>query len=165
MINIVYQARSVQRKADDSYSAVFVGFCWLAELSIGVCVNCFLTLPRLVEAKRKNLQAAFSYLARPFTSVALLKNFVRLPNIGTSAPSVTATRRGTGYQSQAEANLTAYKLEPYSSPIKHFGGDETGAQGHLQARAECIDDTGFQQSELDISSLRAEDFFDHQTIV
>ncbi|KAL8629554.1 hypothetical protein Q9189_004735 [Teloschistes chrysophthalmus] len=157
VINIVYQARSVQPKADDSYNAAFVGFWVLAELSIGVCVNCLLTLPRLVEAKRKNLERVFSYLARPFTSVAPLKKFERLPNIDTLAPSVTATHRGTGHHFQSEADLTGYKLEPYPSPAQHFDGAKMEGSGHYLARMEHLHDADFQQSGHDSGSWRAEE--------
>ncbi|KAI4195830.1 MAG: hypothetical protein LQ350_006944 [Teloschistes chrysophthalmus] len=150
-------ARSVQPKADDSYNAAFVGFWVLAELSIGVCVNCLLTLPRLVEAKRKNLERVFSYLARPFTSVAPLKKFERLPNIDTLAPSVTATHRGTGHHFQSEADLTGYKLEPYPSPAQHFDGAKMEGSGHYLARMEHLHDADFQQSGHDSGSWRAEE--------
>ncbi|KAL8660312.1 MAG: hypothetical protein Q9202_006689 [Teloschistes flavicans] len=120
------------------------------ELSLGISVACILTLPKLVEAKGKKVQAALSSLARPFTSVRSFKNFVRSNHTDTLVSHGTATHKGTVHQLHTTTNLTcitnAYKLEQYPLPNHHVNGAEVEGPGQFDTRSKGLLDTSSQYS-------------------
>ncbi|KAF2108115.1 hypothetical protein BDV96DRAFT_531169 [Lophiotrema nucula] len=56
-------------EADVSYYGLFIGLWSEAEVALGFIVACALSLPRLIQAKRKNISRAMSYVVSPFSTM------------------------------------------------------------------------------------------------
>ncbi|KAF2728069.1 hypothetical protein EJ04DRAFT_504678 [Polyplosphaeria fusca] len=60
--------KPVISKADVSYYGLFIGLWTEAEIALGFIVACALSVPRLIQAKRNNLNRAVSYVVTPIRS-------------------------------------------------------------------------------------------------
>ncbi|KAL8783397.1 MAG: hypothetical protein Q9213_004656 [Squamulea squamosa] len=78
---VFYIVRMSQKYADVSYNCAWLGFWAWAEISLGIVVTCTFSLPKLVEAKGKNMRIALSNLAKPLTSFTSFKTLVRSARI------------------------------------------------------------------------------------
>jgi hypothetical protein len=55
--------------ADVSHNGLFIGLWTEAEVALGFIVACSLSLPKLIQAKRKSLGRAFSFMSSPISSL------------------------------------------------------------------------------------------------
>jgi len=90
---IIHTVRMGGPNVEVTYNAAWQGFWASTEISPGLIVTCTLTLPRIVEAKGKQLRAILSSISGPFGSS------VRLSRLTSSTNDVAAThdRVATNY--------------------------------------------------------------------
>jgi hypothetical protein len=71
IMRIVYTTKieNIYTTADVSHNGLFIGLWTEAEVALGFVVACSLSLPRLIQAKKKNLSRVFSIVSSPFTSM------------------------------------------------------------------------------------------------
>lgn len=147
---LFYATRMNKPSADVSFIMGWMMCLALVELSLGISVACTLILPKLFEAKGQNVQAAFSILARPFTSVKSFKNFVRFNHTDTLVSHGPATAKGTVHQLHSKTSLTcitnAYKLEQYPLPNHHVNSAEVEGPGQFDTRTKGLIDTSSHYS-------------------
>ncbi|KAH7125215.1 hypothetical protein B0J11DRAFT_433972 [Dendryphion nanum] len=58
----------VYSQSDVSHNGLYIGLWTMAEVSLGFVVACSLSLPRLIQAKRKKFSSALSYISSPFST-------------------------------------------------------------------------------------------------
>ena len=58
----------IYSQSDVSHNGLFIGLWTMAEVALGFIVSCSLSLPLLIQAKRKKFSSAVSYLSSPFST-------------------------------------------------------------------------------------------------